>query len=331
MINTFSLILASITGISGIFWSVKKLCKITCNRYQHKKIFLQKPTNIYQESTNAYSLIISYCSIISEFISSIFPILLLVFIIRSFVIEPFRIPSGSMMPTLLIGDFILVKKFIYGIKNPITQKTLIDTGHPKRGDIIVFKYPKNPALNYIKRVIGEPGDKVIYNIITKQLTIHANSVNNITGMQPLPIVYSNVIPSNFIQVFNHDAHGKVNSSFIQIESHEKCSHGIRLIQTTESFNGIEHNILTMIPPGDQNLIKMYDKHTKHLISEWLVPSGEYFVMGDNRDNSADSRYWGCVPERNIVGKAIIIWMNIKKQKEGRWPISIQLHRIGNIQ
>ncbi|URJ23855.1 signal peptidase I [Blochmannia endosymbiont of Camponotus sp.] len=331
MINAFSLILAIITGISGIFWSVKKLRTIMYNRDQHKKIFLQKSTNTYQQSRNAYSLIISYCSIISEFISSIFPILLLVFIIRSFVFEPFRIPSGSMMPTLLIGDFILVKKFIYGIKNPITQKTLINTGHPRRGDIVVFKYPKNPELNYIKRVIGEPGDKVIYNIITKQLIIYANHVNNIACIQPLPIVYSNVVPSNFIQVFNNDVNGKVNSSFIQIGPHQKCSHGIRLIQTTESFSGIEHNILTMIPPGDQNLIKMYDQHTKHLISEWLVPTGEYFVMGDNRDNSADSRYWGFVPERNIIGKAIIIWMNIKKQQEGIWPISIQLHRIGNIQ
>ncbi|AGC03816.1 signal peptidase I [Candidatus Blochmanniella chromaiodes str. 640] len=331
MINAFSLILAIITGISGIFWSIKKLYTLMYDRDQHKKIFLQQSTKTYQQSKNAYSLIISYCSIISEFISSIFPILLLVFIIRSFVFEPFRIPSGSMMPTLLIGDFILVKKFIYGIKNPITQKTLINTGHPKRGDIIVFKYPKNPELNYIKRVIGEPGDKVIYNIITKQLIIYVNHVNNIACIQPLPIVYSNVVPSNFIQVFDNDVDGKVNSSFIQIEPHQKCPHGIRLIQTTESFNGIEHNILTMIPPGDQNLIKMYDQHTKHLISEWLVPAGEYFVMGDNRDNSADSRYWGFVPERNIIGKAIIIWMNIKKQQEGIWPISIQFHRIGNIQ
>ncbi|URJ29495.1 signal peptidase I [Blochmannia endosymbiont of Camponotus modoc] len=331
MINAFSLILAIITGISGIFWSIKKLYTLMYNRDQHKKIFLQKSTNTYQQSKNAYSLIISYCSIISEFMSSIFPILLLVFIIRSFVFEPFRIPSGSMMPTLLIGDFILVKKFIYGIKNPITQKTLINTGYPKRGDIIVFKYPKNTELNYIKRVIGEPGDKVIYNIITKQLIIYANYVNNAECIQPLPIVYSNVVPSNFIQVFDNDVDGKVNSSFIQIGPHQKYPHGIRLIQTTESFSGIEHNILTMIPPGDQNLIKMYDQHTKHLISEWLVPSGEYFVMGDNRDNSADSRYWGFVPERNIIGKAIIIWMNIKKQQAGIWPISMQFHRIGNIQ
>ncbi|URJ23299.1 signal peptidase I [Blochmannia endosymbiont of Camponotus sp. C-003] len=330
MMSTFSLILAIITGISGVFWSIKKLYIMMCSRDQHKKIFLQKSTNMYQQSKNTYSLVISYCSIISEFISSIFPILLLVFIMRSFIFEPFRIPSGSMMPTLLIGDFILVKKFIYGIKNPITQTTLINTGHPKRGDIIVFKYPKNPALNYIKRVIGEPGDKVIYNIITKQLTIYSNSINDITCAQLLPIVYSNIIPSNFIQIFNNDENGKVNSSFIQIKPNQTYYHGIRLIQTTESFNNMEHNILTMIPPGNQNLVNTYDQHIKHLTSEWLVPEGEYFVMGDNRDNSADSRYWGFVPERNIIGKAIIIWMNIKKQHEGIWPISIQLHRIGNI-
>ncbi|URJ31235.1 signal peptidase I [Blochmannia endosymbiont of Camponotus sp.] len=332
MISTFSLVLVIITGISGIFWGIKQLYIIICNHNQHKKIFLQKSNNIYQQSKNTYSLIISYCSKISEFVSSLFPILLLVFIIRSFIFEPFRIPSGSMMPTLLIGDFILVKKFIYGIKNPVTQKTLINTGHPKRGDVIVFKYPKNPTLNYIKRVIGEPGDKIIYNIITKQLTIYPNYINHIKYIQqPLPITYNNISPSNFIQIFSSDANGKVNSSFIKIKSQKKNPHGIRLIQTTESFNGIEHNILTMIPPGDQNLTKMYDQHTKHLVSEWLVPTDEYFVMGDNRDNSADSRYWGFVPERNIVGKAIIIWMNIKKREEGIWPISIQMNRIGKIQ
>ncbi|URJ29867.1 signal peptidase I [Blochmannia endosymbiont of Camponotus sp.] len=332
MISTFSLVLVIITGISGIFWGIKQLYIIICNHNQHKKIFLQKSNNIYQQSKNTYSLIISYCSKISEFVSSLFPILLLVFIIRSFIFEPFRIPSGSMMPTLLIGDFILVKKFIYGIKNPVTQKTLINTGHPKRGDVIVFKYPKNPTLNYIKRVIGEPGDKIIYNIITKQLTIYPNHINHIKYIQqPLPITYNNISPSNFIQIFSSDANGKVNSSFIKIKSQKKNPHGIRLIQTTESFNGIEHNILTMIPPGDQNLTKMYDQHTKHLISEWLVPTDEYFVMGDNRDNSADSRYWGFVPERNIVGKAIIIWMNIKKREEGIWPISIQMNRISKIQ
>ncbi|WP_159715144.1 signal peptidase I [Blochmannia endosymbiont of Camponotus nipponensis] len=331
MMSTFSLILAIITGVSGIFWGVKKLRIIMCNHYRHKKIFFQKSNNIYQQPNNTYSLIISYFSEISEFISSIFPVLLLVFIIRSFVFEPFRIPSGSMMPTLLIGDFILVKKFIYGIKNPITQTTLINVGHPKRGDIIVFKYPKNPALNYIKRVIGEPGDKVIYNIITKQLTIYPNSGNGTTYIQQLPIAYDNIIPSNFVQVFNSDTNGKVESTFLQIRPNQTCSHGIRLIRTTESLNGVAHNILTMIPPGDQNLIKMYDQHTKNLVSEWVVPTDEYFVMGDNRDNSSDSRYWGFVPERNIIGKATIIWMNIKKQKDTTWPIAIQLDRIGNIE
>ncbi|URJ30485.1 signal peptidase I [Candidatus Blochmannia vicinus (nom. nud.)] len=330
MISTFSLVLVIITGISGIFWGIKQLCTIIYNHNQQKKIFLKKSNDIYQQSKNTYSLAISYCSKTAEFISSLFPILLLILIIRSFIFEPFRIPSGSMMPTLLIGDFILVKKFVYGIKNPVTQKTLIDTGHPKRGDVIVFKYPKNPTLNYIKRVIGEPGDKVIYNIITKQLTIYPDHINNIKYIQPLPITYNNISPSNFIQIFNSDANGKVNSAFIKTKSQENNLNGIRLIQTTESFNGMEHNILTMIPPGDQNLIKIYDQHTKHLISEWLVPTDEYFVMGDNRDNSADSRYWGFVPERNIVGKAIIIWMNIKKQ-EGTWPISIQMNRIGKIQ
>lgn len=323
MINTFSLILAIITGITGLLWCIHKFYILICNCKWYKLNFVFKSENIF-------ILFFSYFKNIFKFMSSLFPMLLLVFMIRSFIIEPFQIPSGSMMPTLLVGDFILVKKFAYGIKNPFNQKMLFRVGYPNRGDVIVFKYPKNPKLDYIKRVIGKPGDKVVYNIISKKLTIYPQDQHNM-HTQSLPVVYSNITPSNFFQEFYTTENGSVDTIFVEIESHyeNKSSRGIRLIQTTEELCGKKHDILTMIPPGDQKFFTMYDQHKTHLISEWVVPEGEYFVMGDNRDNSADSRYWGYVPERNVIGKATIIWMSLKKQ-EGKWPVGIRLYRVSYI-
>lgn len=332
MMNTFSLILAMITGISGIFWCVNKFYYIfICDCKWCKSIFLFKNFIIFsKQSRNIFIFIFRFFLDIFNFISSLFPVLLLVFTIRSFVIEPFQIPSGSMMPTLLIGDFILVKKYVYGIKNPIHQKTIINVGYPQRGDVIVFKYPKDCRLAYIKRIIGKPGDRVVYNMMSKQLMIYPKGEDN-TYAKSLPIVYSNIVPSNFVQEFYTSSNGLMNTIFIEIEEHDpkKVHKGIRLVKTTESINGMQHEILTMIPPGNKNFINMHDKCAAHLVFEWIVPLGEYFVMGDNRDNSADSRYWGYVPERNILGKAIIIWMSLKKQ-EGKWPVGIRINRIGTV-
>lgn len=329
MINTFYLILLLVTGISGIFWFLQQLYRIINLKKQDKNKFFLKINDYYQSSHRLYRILIIYCINVYKFISSMFPVLLLIFLFRSFVYEPFQIPSGSMMPTLLIGDFILVNKFVYGIKNPVTYKTIFKLNHPKRGDLIVFKYPKNPKLNYIKRVIGEPGDKIIYNIIGKQLTIFPVGQDGLYT-KSISVTYSNIIPSDFIQIFHKSATGIVDTSFVVNKNlEEKISNGIRLIKTTESLNEKKYDILTMIPPGDTKFMQMYHQHSNHLISEWYVPNNEYFVMGDNRDNSSDSRYWGCVPERNIVGKAIVIWMSLKKE-HGKIPTGIQFNRIGNI-
>lgn len=328
MINTFYLVLLLITGVSGLFWLLKKLYFIICCNSWYEIEFFKNIKNNYRHLNNIYTILITFCINVYNLISSMFPILLLIFLLRSFIYEPFQIPSGSMMPTLLIGDFILVNKFIYGIKNPITQKTLVEWNHPKRGDLIVFKYPKNPKLNYIKRVIGEPGDKIVYNIIGKQLKIYPINADGLYK-QSLSITYNNIMFSDFVQVFHKEKNGIIGTRFIKRKLEEKIPDGIRLIKTTESFNDIKHDILTMIFPGDTRFIQMYNQYSTHLISEWIVPNNEYFVMGDNRDNSSDSRYWGCVPEHNVIGKAIAIWMSLKKE-DGKFPTSVLFNRIGSI-
>ncbi|MGL4455421.1 MAG: signal peptidase I, partial [Plesiomonas sp.] len=232
---------------------------------------------------------------------SIFPVIAVVLVVRSFIYEPFQIPSGSMMPTLLVGDFILVEKFAYGIKDPIFQKTLIKTGEPKRGDIAVFKYPEDPSLDYIKRVVGLPGDTIVYQ--DKQLFIKPACP---TGKECQPLTkleYSNVHPSPFYQG------------------------NAQLIEATEQLGTVGHNIL--INPYMPEATAYYYTQTGKPVGEWVVPEGEYFVMGDNRDNSKDSRFWGFVPNANLVGKAVAIWMSFDKEP-GEWPTGVRLNRIGAI-
>jgi signal peptidase I len=204
-----------------------------------------------------------------EYAHSFFPIVLLVFILRSFIAEPFRIPSASMMPTLLIGDFILVNKFTYGIRLPVINKKVVELNEPKRGDIVVFRFPKEPSVDYIKRVIGLPGDKIAY--YDKKL-------------------YVNDTPVHQVSLGSYIGRGQGNDMT-----------GAEHLE--ENLSGVEHSIL--IRNGAPSVEGTY-----------IVPPGTYFVMGDNRDNSNDSRYWGTVPEENLVGKAFFIWMNWDWQYKG---------------
>ncbi|WP_338639143.1 signal peptidase I [Burkholderia pyrrocinia] len=217
-----------------------------------------------------------------EYTASFFPVILAVFVVRSFIIEPFKIPSGSMVPTLLVGDFILVNKFEYGLRLPVTN-TKITQGSPlSRGDVVVFRYPKDESVDYIKRVIGLPGDTVAYQ--DKQLTINGQPVRE----TPLPDFFDDE-RQNYAKQFEETIGNKKNA--------------------------ILNN--PAVPPF---VMGAYDYpyrdnctyNSRGVICK--VPPGHYFMMGDNRDNSADSRYWGFVPDRNIVGRAFFIWMNFSDLK-----------------
>lgn len=228
-----------------------------------------------------------------EYSGSFFPVIALVFILRSFLWEPFKIPSSSMVPTLLVGDFILVNKYAYGIRLPIINKKVIDIGDPERGDVMVFKYPKDMGQDYIKRVIGVPGDTITYE--NKRLFVNGKPVRT----TPLDDYLDDQHPIYHKQ-FTEQLPGRADGVTHRILNSE--GKPVFDLGAVENF------------PSREACDYSYDKFT------CIVPPGNYFMMGDNRDNSADSRYWGFVPDKNIVGKAIVVWMNLGNPK-----------RIGGIQ
>ncbi len=255
----FELLLVVLTAITGVIALVDKL--------------IWAPKRAEAAVTEKPPLLIDYAN-------SLFPVFLFVLVLRSFVAEPFRIPSGSMYPTLEIGDFILVSKFSYGIKLPITQQTLIPIGEPVRGDVVVFKFPQNPELDYIKRVVGVPGDRIQY--IDKQLFING---------EPVKLTYKGLYKGQGSGAMMDGA--KVYQECLP--EAQRC-HQILLDDETR--------------PG------------KPLLTPITVPEGHYFVMGDNRDHSNDSRYWGFVPAKNLKGRAVLIWMN--------WDQGVHFDRIGKL-
>ncbi|ALB69701.1 signal peptidase I [Cronobacter muytjensii] len=320
MANMFALILVIATLVTGILWCVDKFIFAPKRRERAALAAADAQETVASKKAGPKPGWL-------ETGASVFPVLAVVLVVRSFIYEPFQIPSGSMMPTLLIGDFILVEKFAYGIKDPIYQKTLIETGHPKRGDIAVFKYPDDPRLDYIKRVVGLPGDKVSYDPVAKEVTVQPGCSSGQACASALPITYSNVEPSDFVQTFGRRNRGEASSGFFQVPKNESKEGGIRLTERKETLGDVTHRILTV--PVAQDQVGIYYRQQGQQTGTWIVPPGHYFMMGDNRDNSADSRYWGFVPEANLVGKATAIWMSFEKQ-EGEWPTGVRLNRIGGI-
>jgi signal peptidase I len=212
-----------------------------------------------------------------EYGASFFPVILIVFVLRSFLFEPFKIPSGSMIPTLLVGDFILVNKYTYGIRLPVINKKIVEIGTPQRGDVMVFRYPDNPSLDYIKRVVGVPGDKIVYQ--NKRLSINGKEL----PLQKVP----------------------------EYLDKERLFYTPRYVETLGSADHdilVETDTQSVIVPTVQ--FPFRDKcHYNGSGVACEVPAGHYFMMGDNRDNSQDSRFWGFVPDENIVGRAFFIWFN----------------------
>lgn len=261
--------LAFATVVSGVIWGLYVILK--------RK---SAPAKGAQGSAASEPLMVDYAR-------SFFPIFLFVLLLRAFVVEPFRIPSGSMMPTLLIGDFILVNKFAYGLRAPVTKTKLVDIGEPQRGDVVVFRYPQNPRLDYIKRLVALPGDRVAYR--GRVLYINGKEI-----LQTKVGIYKAVGSGE-----------RMRGSWELQEGPKGAEHAILINPRVPDFT-----------PGCQVLAK----------GEITVPDGHFFVMGDNRDSSNDSRCWGFVPEQNLVGRAFMIWFSFDMNRSGIFDWS----RVGEV-
>ncbi len=239
----FAALLVLLTAASGVIWALDAL------------LFARGRKHSATEG-RAQPLIVDYAR-------SLFPVFLIVLILRSFIVEPFRIPSASMMPTLLRGDFILVNKYDYGIRLPVLNTKVFGNGRPERGDVVVFRYPEDPAIPFIKRVVGVPGDRLQYK--DKHLVINGEE-----------------IALDLKAVYHSDGVGSRENGSYLLE---------------EQLGEQKHEVL--INPLQRASVEI----------DRMIPDGHYFVLGDNRDNSRDSRYWGLVPDENLVGRAFYIWMN----------------------
>ncbi len=268
----FALLLVVLTGVCGVVWLFDIV--FLAPRRRRRAQAIEAMTVLSEEEREARARDTLRESMPVEYAHSFFPVLLAILLFRSFVAEPFKIPSGSMMPTLLVGDFILVNKFAYGLRLPVLNTRILALGEPKRGDVFVFRYPKNPSEDYIKRVIGLPGDTIEYR--NKTLFVNGQQV----AETDLGVYTGPSEPGRAMET-------------------------ARLKQ--EDLQGVQHSIL-----------EVPNSWVGHEGS-WTVPAGHYFAMGDNRDNSADSRFWGFVPEENLVGRAFVVWMNFS-----------HLNRIGTV-
>jgi len=266
------LMLLALTGC-GLIWGLDRWLAAPRRRREVARLNGQGATPEALQRAGKEPLLVEYAR-------AFFPVILLVFLLRAFLVEPFRIPSGSMLPSLRIGDFILVNKYTYGLRLPVLNLKFLDIGEPRRGDVIVFRFPGDLSINYIKRVAGLPGDRISYR--GKQL-------------------YVNGAPM---------AQSTTATNYVYSEGPE---HAISARRLTERLDGVDHDIL------------LIDRGPELPGFEYVVPEGHFFVLGDNRDRSNDSRFWGAVPEQNVVGRAFMIWFSWDFASGG----SILWSRIGN--
>lgn len=250
----FSLLLVVAVAVTGLIW----LLDVIWWRRKRQAKLATAQTGTGETLDAATSKKLAKEPWLVDYARSFFPVLLVVLLLRSFLVEPFQIPSGSMRPTLEVGDFILVNKFTYGLRLPVAHTEIVDFGEPERGDVMVFRFPNEPSVNFIKRVIGLPGDRIRYE--DKQLYINGEPVPKEQAAEPPASAPGELL---FVEQLGDRRHSIYNNP---------------------------------ASPGPQ-------------VRELVVPAGHYFMVGDNRDHSNDSRYWGFVPEENIVGKAFAVWMH----------------------
>ena len=301
----FSIFLVIVTFITGVVWLADKFYLAPKRQLKLANAKAQCEGELDAEAAAS----LSEPSTLVDTAVQIFPIITFVLILRSFIYEPFQIPSGTMMPTLLDGDFILVNKFNYGLRDPVFRHKFLEMGLPERGDVVVFKYPVDPKVDYIKRVIGLPGDRIIYR-------------NKSLYIKPVCKPEDKAC-SDFEQVVN---------TFRPEDSTPDGSYGLSRY-TTEMPNKT-HDILinNSVLPRTQHYFQQQGTQR----DEFVVPEGQYYVMGDNRDNSLDGRFWGFVPEENLVGQAVAIWMSFTFEREAdsilpHWvPTGVRIERLGGI-
>ncbi len=290
--GNFSLLLFLAAVVTGIYWLAERLYFLPQRRKavetleattakRRQELAAMGINQVDDQTADARARLIMQPWWL-DWTAGLFPVIVVVFLLRSFLFEPFKIPSGSMIPTLLVNDLILVNKFHYGVRLPVLNIKVLDNHSPQRGDVMVFRYPPKPSLDYIKRVVGIPGDEVAY--LNKKLTINGKPLTK----TPLA------------DFFDEDALRYAK-------------------QFQETNNGKKYRLLNdddrpaFIAGADDFPFKQNCRYSSEGVV-CKVPEGQYFMMGDNRDNSLDSRYWGFVPEKNIVGKAFFVWMNFGNLK-----------------
>ncbi|PKO64685.1 MAG: signal peptidase I [Betaproteobacteria bacterium HGW-Betaproteobacteria-16] len=285
--GNFALLLMMATFVTGIYWIAEKLVFLPQRKKAADQLLVEHDARRAALQQQGFSQIEGDVDTARQKIlaqpwwldwtAGLFPVILAVFVLRSFLFEPFKIPSGSMIPTLRVGDLILVNKFHYGIRLPVFNTKLMANNDPQRGDVMVFRYPPQPSLDYIKRVVGLPGDEVAY--LNKSLTINGQPVPKIA--QP--------------EFFDNDS--------------MRYAQQFRETLGSRSYNTLNDDERPAFIPGASEFA--FKDSCRYSVEGVVckVPEGHYFLMGDNRDNSLDSRYWGFVPEANIVGRAFFVWMN----------------------